>query len=177
MNEILAMLEYCSLAELNQIQDAIRKAKKKFPTQPKVKAEAASDPVIEFRLKCHRLCVCWLNEHGHECHAWDGLQRKGLNGIIDKIKFSLSKREGILSEKTVLQSFEGFMSSLPDFYANKIDFDLFDRRFNAIVSEIRASKNGRTQITDSQPGFTTRFEKAAQRIAERHAAGQSRSAS
>lgn len=168
MKEILAMIEYCSFAELEEINKAVRKAKRKFPKQQFQKEEKTIDPVIEFRLKCHRQCKLWLCENGHKEHAWDVLQSKGLNGIIDKIKSSLTASGREVTEETVCCSFQGMMLKLPPFWANKIDFDLFDRRFSAIVSEIKSQKNVR-QITDTESGYTDRFEKAAQRIAARHA--------
>lgn len=169
MKEIITMIEYCSFNDLLEIEKAVRKAKRKFPKQVQQK-EKPSDPVIEFRLRCHRRCKDWLNENGHKCHAWDALQNKGLNGIIDKIKFFLSKSGKDITDESVLLSFVGMMQKLPEFYAKKVDFDLFDRRFNVIVSEIKASKNGKQQLAanGAVEQFSDRFKQAAQRIAERN---------
>lgn len=171
MKEIIDKIDFCSLDDLLAIERAVRKAKRKFPKHEYLKTQKPIDPVAEFRLSCHRLCKYWLNNNGHADHAWDSLQNKGLNGIIDKIKFALSKREDVVTQESVLHSFSGMMINLPDFYANKIDFDMFDRKFNAIVSEIRSMKNGRNKsITETgQPQPTERFSEAAQRIAARHA--------
>lgn len=168
MKEILAYIEYCSFTELEEINAALKKAKRKFPKQQFQKEVKVSDPVIEFRLRCHRQCKAWLSDNGHKDHSWDVLQSKGLNGIIDKIKSALSNSGKDVTEETVCCSFQGMMTKLPAFWANKVDFDLFDRRFSAIVSEIKSQKNVR-QITDAESGYSDRFEKGAKRIAARHA--------
>lgn len=160
--------------DLIDMRDAINAAlRKKFPGKNEKNTKKTS-PEDQFRLECHRHAKEWLSKNGYADYQWSAAQNKGLNGLLENIRCSLSRnptKHPIITPESVLYSFAGFMVSLPPFYSNKIDFLTFHHKFNAIVQEIRSLKHGQqqdsTSITNGQ--FSERFQSVAERIAARHA--------
>lgn len=145
MTGIYKYIDEAGRDDLLDMRDAINKALRKFPGQ-KPKKEKPVDPAAQFRLDAHRLAKDWLNNNGFDAFQWDGLQNKGLNGLMDNIKCSLCKSNQFVTPEDVANTFARFMLALPPFWKESVDFATFHRKYNTIVQQIRNAKNGRQQI-------------------------------
>lgn len=93
----------------------------------------------------------WLKEF-HIDWTFGAVQGKAVKSLINKTKKVLKDAGRDFSDPEILNFMKAMCQNLPEWYKEK-DLMVIDSKFNEIISEIKALKNGRTINTKGQSIF------------------------